>query len=182
MRLRQRPPRPDQPLVDRVDRKLAHSLRFVFPRMTAPASCSLAMMNASAGATEPSSASDPAVVDIRPVTATLSFTRMGMPCSAPRTLPALRSASSAAASAPASGLASITDRSEGPCRSIAAMRARYFSASDCEVSCPRPSLCRSSMVSSFSSKSADWGLSPDRSASGTVPGRGMTGDSPQLGL
>ena len=49
--LRHRPPRPDQPLVDRVDRKLAHSLRFVFPRMTAPASRSLATMNASAGAT-----------------------------------------------------------------------------------------------------------------------------------
>src|SRR6266542_4739021 len=31
------PPRPLQPLVDFVDRKLAHSLRFVFPRMTAPA-------------------------------------------------------------------------------------------------------------------------------------------------
>src|SRR4029077_9216157 len=30
--LRHRPPRPDQPLVDRVDRKFAHSLRFVFPR------------------------------------------------------------------------------------------------------------------------------------------------------
>src|SRR6187399_53332 len=101
---RQRPPRPDQPLVDRVDRKLAHSLRFVFPRITAPASRSLATMNASAGAIEPSSASDPAVVDMRPVTATLSFTRIGMPCSAPRTLPALRSASSLSASAIASGL------------------------------------------------------------------------------
>src|SRR5882672_9327725 len=30
------PPRPDQPLVEVVDRKLAHSERFVFPRMTAP--------------------------------------------------------------------------------------------------------------------------------------------------
>ena len=36
--LRHSPPRPDQPLVDCVERKFAHSLRFVFPRMTAPAS------------------------------------------------------------------------------------------------------------------------------------------------
>src|SRR5205085_11774381 len=32
------PPRPLQPLVERDDRKLAHSLRFVLPRMTTPAS------------------------------------------------------------------------------------------------------------------------------------------------
>src|SRR5215207_7595515 len=31
------PPRPLQPLDDLVERKLAHSLRFVLPRMTAPA-------------------------------------------------------------------------------------------------------------------------------------------------
>ena len=42
-----------------------------------------------------------------------------------------------------------------------------------DVSCPEAiRCCRSSMVSSFSSKSADWGLSPDRSASrGLSPGR-----------
>src|SRR4051794_17194622 len=33
-----RPPRPLQPEVDRVPRKFAHSLRFVLPRITAPAS------------------------------------------------------------------------------------------------------------------------------------------------
>src|SRR5690349_22111888 len=32
------PPRPLHPLVERVDRKFAHSLKFVLPRMTAPAS------------------------------------------------------------------------------------------------------------------------------------------------
>src|SRR5256885_9387599 len=32
-----RPPRPDQPLVEKNDRKFAHSDRFVLPRMTAPA-------------------------------------------------------------------------------------------------------------------------------------------------
>src|SRR6059058_2474640 len=31
------PPRPLQPLVEWVERKFAHSLRFVLPRMTAPA-------------------------------------------------------------------------------------------------------------------------------------------------
>src|SRR5499427_8734894 len=31
------PPRPDHPLIDSKDRKLAHSERFVLPRMTAPA-------------------------------------------------------------------------------------------------------------------------------------------------
>src|SRR5579885_2561465 len=35
--LRVCPPRPLQPLTDRVERKLAHSLRFVLPRMIAPA-------------------------------------------------------------------------------------------------------------------------------------------------
>src|SRR5215469_9915631 len=30
------PPRPDQPLIDSLDRKLAHSDRLVLPRMTAP--------------------------------------------------------------------------------------------------------------------------------------------------
>src|SRR5436305_15305950 len=32
------PPRPDQPLVECVDRKLAHSVRLVFPRIAAPPS------------------------------------------------------------------------------------------------------------------------------------------------
>src|SRR5690349_3034188 len=32
-----RPPRPLHPLVEWLDRMLAHSLRFVFPRITAPA-------------------------------------------------------------------------------------------------------------------------------------------------
>src|SRR6266853_6436679 len=40
------PPRPLQPLDECVDRKFAHSLRFVFPRMTAPALRSAAATNA----------------------------------------------------------------------------------------------------------------------------------------
>ena len=43
------PPRPLQPLVDRDDRKLAHSLRFVLPRMTAPAARRRPTTNASRG-------------------------------------------------------------------------------------------------------------------------------------
>src|SRR2546430_2171932 len=41
------PPRPDQPLVEKNERKLAHSLRVVLPRMTAPAARSLAATVAS---------------------------------------------------------------------------------------------------------------------------------------
>src|SRR5213594_659310 len=36
------PPRPDHPLEEPNDRKFAHSLRFAFPRMTAPPARSLA--------------------------------------------------------------------------------------------------------------------------------------------
>src|SRR5467141_5100778 len=43
------PPRPLQPLDECVDRKFAHSLRFVFPRITAPACRSCDATNASAG-------------------------------------------------------------------------------------------------------------------------------------
>src|SRR5438105_4908717 len=41
------PPRPDQPLDDFVERKFAHSLKFVLPRMTAPASRSFVTRAAS---------------------------------------------------------------------------------------------------------------------------------------
>src|SRR5215213_7685457 len=59
------PPRPLQPLVDFVDRKLAHSLRFVLPRMTAPAWRRRSARNASLGGLTPASASEPAVVIMR---------------------------------------------------------------------------------------------------------------------
>src|SRR6058998_257100 len=42
------PPRPLQPLVECVDRKFAHSLKFVLPRITAPASRRRSTMNAAA--------------------------------------------------------------------------------------------------------------------------------------
>src|SRR5437773_10889278 len=41
------PPRPLQPLVECVDRKFAHSLRLVFPRITTPAARSRCTTNAS---------------------------------------------------------------------------------------------------------------------------------------
>ncbi len=47
------PPRPLQPLDECVERKFAHSLRFVLPRITAPASRSRATRNASTGGTDP---------------------------------------------------------------------------------------------------------------------------------
>src|SRR5688572_7100234 len=58
------PPRPLQPLVELLPRKLAHSLRFVFPRMTAPASRNRTTRCASRGGFAPTNASDPAVVSI----------------------------------------------------------------------------------------------------------------------
>src|ERR1700720_3630462 len=73
------PPRPLQPLVECVERKFAHSLRFVLPRITAPASRRRLTMNASLGGMAPASASDPAVVIMRSAVAMLSFSRIGMP-------------------------------------------------------------------------------------------------------
>src|SRR5688572_20678699 len=70
--LRVRPPRPLQPLVERVERKLAHSLRLVLPRMTAPAARRRVTRKASCAGREPASASDPAVVSMRSAVSMLS--------------------------------------------------------------------------------------------------------------
>src|SRR6476659_7984121 len=51
--LRVCPPRPLHPLVECVDRKFAHSLRFVLPRITAPAVRKRETMNASLGGVAP---------------------------------------------------------------------------------------------------------------------------------
>ena len=82
------PPRPLQPLDERVERKLAHSLRLVLPSRMAPASRRRAAMKASRGAGAVASAREPAVVSMRSPVSTLSFSRTGMPCSGPRELPA----------------------------------------------------------------------------------------------
>src|SRR5437868_10408801 len=77
--LRPCPPRPLQPLEEWEERKLAHSLRFVLPRITAPAARRRAAMNASRGAGEPARASEPAVVHILSAVAMLSLISTGMP-------------------------------------------------------------------------------------------------------
>jgi len=118
--LRVCPPRPLQPLTERDERKLAHSLRLVFPRITAPAARSRATTPASAGTGASTRASEPAVVRILSAVSMLSLISTGMPCSGPR----LGSRSSSAAMLRASGLSSITDRSAG---STARIRARYHS-------------------------------------------------------
>src|SRR5216110_3894514 len=59
------PPRALHPLDELLDRKLAHSERFAFPSMTAPAARSRAAIAASARGLAPTSASEPAVVAIR---------------------------------------------------------------------------------------------------------------------
>src|SRR6188472_2784531 len=87
------PPRLLQPLVEWLDRKLAHSLRFVFPRRMAPLCRRRVATNESCVGIEPSSAIDPAVVVIRSAVPMLSLSRTGIPWSGPRTLPAFRSAS-----------------------------------------------------------------------------------------
>src|SRR5947209_19433179 len=82
--LRTCPPRPLHPLDEAVERKLAHSLIFVLPRMIAPASRSLLTTYASRGGRDPSRASEPAVVCILSVVAILSLRSKGIPCSGPR--------------------------------------------------------------------------------------------------
>src|SRR5579863_2851044 len=91
------PPRPLHPLVEWPERMLAHSLRLVLPRTTAPAARSFCATAESLDGFEPTRASDPAVVIMRSAVSMLSLTRTGMPCSGPRGPLALRSASSESA-------------------------------------------------------------------------------------
>src|SRR5690349_15632337 len=56
------PPRPLQPLVEWLERKFAHSLKFVLPRITAPASRSFFATVESCNGIDPPNASEPAVV------------------------------------------------------------------------------------------------------------------------
>ncbi len=59
------PPRPLQPLVEREPRKLAHSLKLVLPRSTAPAARRRSRTYESRGAIEPARAVEAAVVIMR---------------------------------------------------------------------------------------------------------------------
>src|SRR5258706_12150568 len=121
------PPLLLQPFVDRVDLKLAHSLRFVFPSNTAPLSLNCFMMKASLAALFPAISEAPAVVIILSPVLILSFIKTGMPCIGPRTLPAFLSPSITSAIANASGFNSIIVLIAGPFLSIASMRFKYNS-------------------------------------------------------
>ena len=149
------PPLPLHPLVEWFERMFAHSLRFVFPSMTAPARRSCFTRNASAGGFEPTSASEPAVVAILSVVSTLSLMRTGMPCSGPRGPFSFLSLSRPSAIERASGFSSITLLSRGPCLSIAPIWAMYDSVIERAVYLPDfiPS-ARSPIV--FSSRSEAW--------------------------
>src|SRR2546421_715356 len=92
------PPRPDQPLDEKNERKLAHSLRFVFPRIMAPAFLRFAATVESWSAGVPTSAREPAAVCIWSCVSTLSFKRIGIPIIGPRIVAEL--AATAAATAP----------------------------------------------------------------------------------
>src|ERR1700756_192918 len=73
--LRVCPPRPLHPLDEWLDRKFAHSLRFVLPRITAPDSRSRCATPESFAGVSPRSASEPAVVIIRSGVPMLSLIR-----------------------------------------------------------------------------------------------------------
>ena len=123
--LRVWPPRPLHPLLLRLDRKLAHSLRLVLPSTTAPAARRRATIKASrSGAGASTRAREPAVVCMRSAVSMLSLSSTGIPWRGPRTWPARRSASRAAAMARASGFSSRTAPRRGPLRSRARIRAR----------------------------------------------------------
>src|SRR5439155_13478710 len=102
------PPRPDQPLTDSNERKLAHSERFVLPRITAPPARRLAATVESCAGGAPCSANEPAVVCILSPVSMLALSSTGMPCRGPSTWPCLRRASAWRAIASASGLSSMT--------------------------------------------------------------------------
>src|ERR1700724_829848 len=101
------PPRPDQPLIDSNERKLAHSDSVVFPRITAPPARRLAATVESCKGGVPTSANDPALVCILSPVSMLSFNSTGMPCNGPSTMPCLRCLSAWRAIASASGLSSM---------------------------------------------------------------------------
>src|SRR6266700_1055543 len=67
------PPRPDQPLMDSKERKLAHSERLVLPRITAPPARRFAATVESCRAGLPNNANEPAVVCILSCVSMLSF-------------------------------------------------------------------------------------------------------------
>ena len=126
-------------------------------------------MNASRGGFDPTSAKDPAVVCIRSAVAMLSLIRTGIPCSGPRGPFSFRSLSKASAISSASGFISITLLTLGPLLSIAAIRARYFSAIECAVYFPDfiPSCNSPIVISSNSNAGTSAATSLPRAAANT---------------
>src|SRR5207302_1474963 len=79
------PPRPDQPLEEKKERKFAHSLRFVLPRMTAPPARSFAATVEAWSAGAPTRASEPAAVCISSAAATADAAEVRPPSEAAAT-------------------------------------------------------------------------------------------------
>src|SRR5262245_21442220 len=130
-------PRPLQPLNPGLTpRQPANSVILVLPNRTAPASRSFCATKESRKAIEPSRTRDPAVVVILSAVATLSLSKIGMPCNCPRGPFDLRSASSCSAIERASGLVSRTARRAGPFLLIDSIRSRYIWVIDRDVYCP----------------------------------------------
>ena len=117
------PPSELLPLDWLFETQAANSVRFVLPRMIAPAAFSRRTMNASRLGTECSSTIEAAVVGM-PATSMLSLSRTGRPSSAPRGWPEARAASDARASSSACGFKERTALIAGPRRLTAAMRSR----------------------------------------------------------
>src|SRR5258706_13177173 len=130
------PPRPDQPLIDSNERKLAHSDRLVLPRITAPPARRLAATVESCSAGVPTRANDPALVCILSPVSMLSFSNTGMPCKGPSTTPRLRSASAFCAIDSASGFNSMMELTPGPLESSAWIRSMYARVSCSDVRRP----------------------------------------------
>ncbi len=152
------PPIALQPLIDCDERMFAHSDRFVLPRTIAPASRRRATSGASRFVTLSLSASEPAVVGSGSAVSMLSLIRTGMPCSGPRSLPVLRSASRARASSAARGLRLKTLCS--PLRSIVSMRFRYVATSASDVVRPAASSTCNSAIDFSSTASVACACAP----------------------
>src|ERR1039458_5271295 len=103
------PPTADQPLVERAERRFAHSERFVAASTTIPASRRRRTKGASSRTGGLGGEVAPAVPG-NPIASMLSLMTTGTPCSAERTAPFARSASAPAAAAIASGATARTER------------------------------------------------------------------------
>ena len=117
------PPRPLHPLDEFVERKFAHSLRFVFPNSTAPASRNFFTINASLSTTFPSSPSDPAVVCILSPRINIIFNHHRNSVQRTANFSVLAFLIQFLAISNASGFSSIT---AFKCGSTSAIRSRYF--------------------------------------------------------